>query len=299
MTSGRSQRPGKQLPNTLQSSRNIDFGLYEIVAVQSSLQESKMRKLLFVFIFISVFLPGCNFLPPLRADPSQAIVFKPSATPTIVPPPTSTEIAPTVSPVPTIDPNFYRDDFNGNIAAPWIWVRENSKNWSLANIPGALQISVSQGYVSSHTNTNMLLRPAPAGNFQIETQMTFSPQDNFQFAGLIIYESDSNFIQAGREYCRAVNCIGEGLYMNYYKKGVIIQPDFGQPYREIDPILLRLSRRANIYIFEASTDGKVWFIIGSHMSELNPLQIGLVTGQRLKGNPISASFDYFEVRSLP
>jgi beta-xylosidase len=258
-----------------------------------------MRKLFFLFSL--VLFPACNFLPPPQAGPSQIILLQPSATPTptITPLPTSTEISPTASPIPTQDRNFYRDDFNESLAAPWTWVRENSKNWSLTNIPGALQISVSQGYVSSHTNTNMLLRPAPPGNFQIETQMTFSPEDNFQFAGLIIYESDSNFIQAGRKYCKAVNCIGQGLYMDYYKSGFVIQPDFGQPYREIDPILLRLSRRADTYTFEASTDGKVWFIIGSHTSDMNPLQIGLVTGQRLKGNPISAEFDYFEVTSLP
>jgi beta-xylosidase len=256
-----------------------------------------MRKLYFIFIF--VILSACNFLPPPEVAPSQIIVLKPSVTPTLVPLPTSTEIAPTATAVPTTDPNFFRDDFNGELAAPWKWVRENSKNWSLTNIPGALQISVSQGYVSSHTNTNLLLRPAPPGNFQFETQMTFRPGDNFQFAGLIIYESDSNFIQAGREYCRAVNCIGEGLYMNYYRNGFIVQPDFGQPYREIDPISLRLSRKGNSYIFEASTDGKVWFVIGSHTSNIDPLQIGLVTGQRMQGNPLSAAFDYFEVRSLP
>lgn len=256
-----------------------------------------MRKLYFILILL--FLLACNFLPQPQAGPTQTITPILSATPTIAPLPTSTEIPPTASPIPTADPNFYRDEFDGSLTAPWAWVRENSKSWSLTNIPGSLQISVSQGYVSSHTNTNLLLRPAPAGDFQIETQMTFSPQDNFQFAGLIIYESDSNFIQAGREYCRAVNCIGEGLYMNYYKKGVVVQPDFGQPYREIDPILLRLSRKADTYIFEASTDGKVWFVIGSHISDMDPLQIGLVTGQRLKGSPISASFDYFEVHSLP
>jgi beta-xylosidase len=145
----------------------------------------------------------------------------------------------------------------------------------------------------------MLLRPAPAGSFQIETQITFSPENNFQFAGLIIYESDSDFIQAGRGYCRTFECVGEGLYMNYYRKGIVVKPDFGQPYKEIDPILLRLGRRGDTYIFESSTDGKVWFIIGSHTSDMNPLQIGLVAGQRLKGNSISATFDYFEVRSLP
>ena len=166
-------------------------------------------------------------------------------------------------------------------------------------MPGSLQINVDYGYVAMHDNSNLLLRPAPEGNFQIETQIAHRPRENFQFAGLIIYEDDSNFIQAGREYCSSVGCIGEGLYMDYYKSGVAVKPNFGQTYKSINPILLRLSRRANAYTFEASTDGKVWFLIGSHTSDMNPLQIGLVTGQRMAGNNVPAVFEYFEVRSLP
>ena len=254
-----------------------------------------------IFMFVIILLSACNLLPSPTPDASEKIVFKPSATPTIVPSPTPTptEIPPTIPLIPTTDANSFRDDFNENLDPQWIWVREDARNWSLTNIPGSLQINVSRGYIPAHTNTNILLRPAPAGNFQIETQITFKPTDNFQFAGLIIYQSDSNFIQAGREYCNAVGCVGEGLYMDYYGKGVVVKPDFGPTPKEIDLILLRLNRRGNTYTFEASTDGKVWFIIGSHTSDMDPLQIGLTTGQRLKGNSLSATFDYFEVRSLP
>jgi beta-xylosidase len=153
--------------------------------------------------------------------------------------------------------------------------------------------------VAAHNNSNLLLRPAPRGNFQIETQITYRPTRNFQFAGLIIYENDSNFIQAGRAYCSSVGCIGAGLYMDHYQKGMIVKPDFGQSFRDIDPLLLRLSRKEDTYTFEASTDGKVWFVIGSHMSDMKPLQVGLVTGQRLRGDDLPATFEYFEVRSLP
>jgi ammonium transporter Rh len=217
----------------------------------------------------------------------------------LFPRPPLTEIPPTFPSIPTTDLFSFRDDFNENLDPQWIWVREDPRNWSLANIPGALQINVSRGYIPAHTNTNILLRPAPAENFQIETQITFKPRDNFQFAGLIIYESDSNFIQAGREFCNAVGCIGEGLYMDYYRKGVVVKPSFGPTYNKIDPILLRLSRRGDTYRFETSTDGKTWFFIASHTSDMNPLQIGLTTGQRLNGNSLFATFDYFEVRSLP
>ena len=87
--------------------------------------------------------------------------------------------------------------------------------------------------------------------------------------------------------------------MNHFREGKIVQPDFGQTYGDIDPLLLRLSRNEDLYTFEASTDGKVWFIIGTHTSDMNPIHVGLVTGQRMRGENLPASFEYFEVRSLP
>jgi regulation of enolase protein 1 (concanavalin A-like superfamily) len=175
----------------------------------------------------------------------------------------------------------------------------NPRNWSLTAVPGSLQISVECGYVAQNTHSNLLLHPAPAGDFQIETQISFDPGDNFQFAGLIIYDSTANFIQAGRGYCRSFECAGRGLYMNYYKKGVVIKPNFGQAYRESAPLLIRLSRRGENYTFEASADGKVWFLIGRHTSDIKPAQVGLVSGQKIKGDALPAVFSYFELKSLP
>jgi len=251
------------------------------------------------FILFAVLLFACSSGPQPTISPPEEITLIATPLPPTAPPPTPIEIPPTISSTPVADPNFFRDDFSESLDANWVWIREDPRNWSLVNIPGFLEINVEGGYVPAHTNSNILLRPAPEGNFQIDTQITFRPAANFQFAGLILYESDSDFIQAGRAYCGAFSCVGEGLYMDYYKKGVTVKPDFGQPYKEGDPILLRLSRREATFTFEASTDGKVWFVIGKHTSDMDPLQIGLVTGQRLKGSILPAAFDYFEVRSLP
>lgn len=253
-----------------------------------------VRKLL---VLMSVFLSACGVSPSTPS--AEKVVLKPMATLTSLPSPTSTEVPSTIPPEPTTDPGFFRDDFTGALKPQWSWIREDPKNWSLTAIPGSLQINVGGGYVTANTNFNMLLRPAPTGNFRIETQLSFSPEDNFQFAGLIIYESPADFIQAGRGYCRSSDCAGEGLYMNYYKKGVAVKPDFGQAYKDSKPIALRLSREGENYTFEASTDGKVWFIVGSHTSDIDPIQVGLVAGQRLKGGTLPAAFDYFEIRSLP
>ena len=252
----------------------------------------------FSLLFVVILFTACSLIPPRPSSPALQLTPLPSATAVISPSATVPSPTGTLAPTATPDPRFFRDDFNETLDAGWSWVREDPKNWSLTALPGSLQINVAGGYVAAQTNPNLFLRPAPDGNFQIETQITFRPTRNYQFAGLIIFEDHSNFIQAGRSYCNSVGCPGAGLYMDYYKDGDVVEPDFGQPYGDIDPLLLRLSRKENTYTFEASTDGKVWFIIGSHTSDMNPLQVGLVTGQRMRGENLPATFEYFEVRSL-
>jgi len=246
-------------------------------------------KLKYIAITSTLFIAACG-------GPAQ-----PSATqPTPIPPTQqllqpSTEISPTAA---VVDPNYFRDDFDTNLAAGWQWLRENPDNWSLTAVPGALQINVDGGQVSDETITNLLLRPAPAGDFQIETKVTFSPKANFQFAGLIIYESPPNLIQAGRAFCDLPDvCVGDGLYVDYYNNGSFVTPNFAAPYTESE-VYLRLIRQGDTYTFQSSSDGSEWILRGGTVSSMNPLQIGLAAGQNTTGI-IPTLFDYFEVRSLP
>lgn len=257
------------------------------------------KKLLFVIF--ALLLAACGSVAQPALTPVQHIELNPLATRTVTaaPSPIPTATVPTSTPLPTPDPKFFRDDFAGTLDTNWSWVREDPLNWNLDAVPGSLQINVEGGSVLAHTNSNMLLRPAPEGNFQIETQVRHRPNGNFQFAGLIIYESDTDFIQAGREYCGTSFCFGEGLYTESYRWGHRIGPISGQSYKSGNPVGLRLSRRDTTYAFEVSTDGTVWYLVGSHTSDINPAQIGLVTGQRLKGDVRPAVFDYFQVRGLP
>src|SRR5688572_1147429 len=143
-------------------------------------------------ISVLMLLSACSFNPPSSSNPPLKLTPISSATPTLIPSVTSTPATSTVSPTTTPDPRFFRDDFDQTIDSGWSWVREDPQNWSLTAVPGSLQINVAGGYVAAQTNPNLLLRPAPDGNFQIETQITFRPTRNYQFAGLIIYEDHSN-----------------------------------------------------------------------------------------------------------
>jgi beta-xylosidase len=254
-----------------------------------------------VLPLLVMLLLACSPVPASAFNPTETMTSEPAATPTVLssstPPPTG--VFPAIPTQPTKDPSFFRDDFVHTLDTQWSWIREDPTNWSLEIAPGTLQINPGQGYVLAHTNTNLLLRPSPEGNFQIETQITFQPRDNFDFAGLIVYETDSNFIQAGHGFCSTLGCIGEGLYIHSYRKGLAERPGVGQTSTFAAPIFLRLSRRENLYEFAISQDGRVWFLLASQTSDLKPLQVGLVAAQHLSGKSLSAVFEYFEVRGLP
>ena len=260
--------------------------------------------MLFFYSFLPllvILLSACSAVSPLAANPTETITPEPSKTPTLAPSPTPapTGVFPAIPTKPTQDPNFFRDDFVQTLDVQWTWIREDPRNWSLEVVPGALQINAGKGYVIAHTSTNLLLRPAPEGNFQIETQITFEPTDHFDFAGLIVYETDSNFIQAGHGFCSAIDCVGDGLYMQSYQKGLDEAPGVGQTITLPNPIFLRLSRRENLYEFEISQDGRVWFLVARQTSDLKPLQVGLVAAQHLSRKSLPAVFEYFEVRGRP
>jgi len=235
---------------------------------------------------------ACGLLSPGTPIPEPT---KPISPPT-TPPPTPTSPSSLFSDLGTI---LFRDDFDGSLGVGWEWTREDPSNWSLTTAPGSLQINVGPGQVNAEDNSNLLLRPIPSGNIQIETKVTFKPVANFQFAGLIIYESSSNFVQVGRAFCDEVSiCVGDGFYMDYYEDGSFVAPNYAQPFTQGDTVYLQLIRRDETYTLQTSTDGENWTLRGTTTSNMNPLQIGLVAGQNTS-SVIPAVFDYFEVTSLP
>lgn len=234
---------------------------------------------------------------------SPPTATQPALTQTISIPPTETpEAAEAATEVPATeaiaDPASFRDDFEGSLGEGWQWRNEDAGDWSLTEVPGSLQINVLGGQVSDDSIMNLLLRDAPPGDFQIETKVTFRPEANYQFAGLIVYESPSNLIQAGRAFCDAADvCAGEGLYVDHYLDGNFIAPNFAAAFTE-NEVYLRLLRQGDTYTFETSSDGSQWTERGQSVSQVSPLQIGLVAGQNT-AEVVPALFDYFAVSSIP
>jgi beta-xylosidase len=194
---------------------------------------------------------------------------------------------------------LFRDEFDGVLDSGWQWYKEDKANWSLTNNPGWVEIMSGSGNVGDGTMDNNLLRPAPEGNFELETKLKFTPTENFQIAGLIIMESPANFIQFGRAFCNGGPCVNDGFYVDLISGGKFTGENYATPAPAVDTVYLRLRREGNIFTAYTSENGTEWKIIGSHNADFKPVTIGVIAGQAFNSVPKPAQFDYFAIYTLP
>jgi arabinan endo-1,5-alpha-L-arabinosidase len=100
-------------------------------------------------------------------------------------------------PLPT-----YSQDFTGDTLGPqWSWVNEDPANWSLTSDPGTLTIDGQDGqfYETEHDGQNVLLEPAPSGDFTVETKVALNPTESYQQAGLVLWQDDDTWLRLTAE----------------------------------------------------------------------------------------------------
>lgn len=165
---------------------------------------------------------------------------------------------------------------------------------------GVLRIDVpSQKDLYGENRTAPRYVKAIKGDFQIETRVTFSPKENYQGAGLIVYKDDNNYIRFERAY-GGVGGGGEGIRLdvrtaNEYKPiGTpdAIQTDAG----EVDLKIIRIGR-----IFTAFwrlDEESEWREAGEFESDYpETILAGIVACNTAR--PITAEFNYIRLAPVP
>ncbi len=262
-------------------------------------------KLTFRFLIalaISILVAGCA--SPQTATPppiQQATAVPPTDTP--LPPPTA--IPPTDTPIPTPTNTplpegvLFRDDFNGSLQPGWTWENENPDRWGFTQ-GGWLQILADDGsLLAGGTQTNMLFRDLPDGNFEIIVHLNADPAFNFQQAAIFLYEDPQHYIGINHGYCDVCVPGGKGVYMDY-KIGETWGA-YKQKFAEPD-LYLKLTYEPDTISAWYALQPNEWIRLGRFGNVFKFSRVGLgaanidVTGT---GEDLVALFDYFEIRSLP
>lgn len=195
----------------------------------------------------------------------------------------------------------WSDDFDSPaLSSRWSWIREDPARWNLTSEPGLLRITTQQGSLRSFSARNILIQDVSAGDYQIETHVTFTPTENIQTAGLIAYQDDGSYVALLRAYCGFVPaCAGNAIYFDHVEQGEFIGGNFAMPTAAPGEAYLRLVRHGSAFSGYFSADGIAWVPMGTHTYfGPSPTRVGLhALNNDFGAAEIPADFDYFRIES--
>jgi len=200
------------------------------------------------------------------------------------------EVTPTIiklPPTPTPTPAWC-DYFDSAILdTQWSWVREDPTHWSLVDHPGYLHITIQDGdlYGGWNHNENTLLRPAPAGDFEVVTGVTINPTPNYQQAGLVVYPDDDNYLRLTRCYCN------DGVVQFLKEVGASVTGNGVDC--DLTTTYLTISKQGSTYTGYWSADGSNWNQVYQYTDvHLSNLKVGLAAFHAAGSTEIPADFGF-------
>ncbi len=161
------------------------------------------------------------------------------------------------------------DEFDGTELNPrWSWVREDPALWSLTAQPGALQITANGTLFGDYNSANLLLTPAPVGDFRLVSHLSIAPTENYQAGALLIYQDDDHYIELTRYY-------NDGNQIVAFNK--TWGPEwFGDGITDpATDLYLRIDRRGNEYMGFYSLDNSTWNFIGAQSISFTDPKMGM------------------------
>jgi beta-xylosidase len=189
----------------------------------------------------------------------------------------------------------WTDKFDGPALDPrWSWVREDPTHWSLSARPGYLRIITQTGgvYESTEKQKNLLLMFAPRGDFRIVTKCTINPTENYQYAGLMVYEGRNNYVQINRAFTD-----GNSFNFDIEANGT---PITKRVPATATTFYLSIEKHGDTYTGDYSLDGEAWTTVGQGTASLVDPNVGVCAANNLPGKPqIPADFDFFELYTDP
>lgn len=132
----------------------------------------------------------------------------------------------------TTDTMIFRDEFEGSLEEGWFWVNEDPSRWSFAD-GSWLAITADNSSMLHQSEiigqTNVLVRPAPEGDFTLTAKVDTSPAEDFQQAGIFIIEDGFDYVAILVSFCKDCSPASGGELIEM-KAVLDNQPLLANPY---------------------------------------------------------------------
>ncbi len=170
----------------------------------------------------------------------------------------------TITPDDTAEQPAPEDEFAGTTLDACRWsdvVRPDPAAYRVAG--GGLEIDTSKGDIYGGTATNpknLMLQPAPDGDWTIETKVDASSFDEaFQQAGLMVYADDANYVKLDYLTTNAAgSAVTRGLELRSEVGDVVQSPQPNAPAPASGVWYLRLAKSGTTFTGSYSADGLAW-----------------------------------------
>jgi len=158
------------------------------------------------------------------------------------------------------------DEFDGPTLDParWTVIREEADRLSFSD--GALNVVSAPNdiYANEGGLPNIILQPIPGGGsepWSITTELSWNPTQNYQNAGLMVYEDDDNYIKTGMVWNGSRNF---ELIKELDAAPVHVGETSAASVPEDEPFFMRyISDDGTTVVSQYSTDGETWTDVGT------------------------------------
>ena len=180
----------------------------------------------------------------------------------------------------------------------WQWIdpAENEKPTLKDVKKGVLRVRIPNGKDLYGDNLTAPRYHKPInGDFQIETRVRFSPKENYQGAGLLIYVDDGKYIRFERAY-GGVKGGGEGIRLDVRDRSnylPLVTPDDIQT--ELDEVDLKIVRSGKLFsAYWRENEDSSWREVGEYEADFpETVLAGLVACNTAR--EITAEFAYIRL----
>lgn len=186
---------------------------------------------------------------------------------------------------------------NEELGLAWNYLRNPiSDNYSLSERPGSLCLTASSEPLEGMMSPTFVGIRQRDFDIDARTQMTFSPTEDGQEAGLLAFMNEQAYYAVS-----VVHDNGENYVQGIMKFGMVTHISSKMPLYSFSTVLLRLTADQDTYRLYYSTDNEIWVMLGSNSCKYLSSEVaGGFTGVYLglyaiTGNkPVKAYFDYFD-----